>query len=616
MTVPPRRPKPRVVAFAALSIALTVGAAALVGCGKPPAISVAPIGLDFGHVDVGAAKVLTFTVTNAGGATLAGSVGGVAAPFELVGSGTYALAAGESQAVEVRFAPPSAHAFEAVATLGGGGGAEVSLKGLGVPPSVSVSIDPAEAELHANDTLTITAAVQNASNTAVTWVASCGVITGTGLTITYQAPASATTCTVTATSVEDTDATATATISVLPPLLTVQGRLVMGPGVPVAGMLVHTQGHLVVSDGDGRFTLAGVAAPYALTVASTGSPPWAHVFDGLTVATPVLTVSPPGAPWIAPGGYSSAHVTGATPNANPLPPGQRLEVCVTGVDAVAVGCGTVGFGGDSYALDAWWWRPGNVDVRLHALLMQVDGLDRPTALLGYGVVPLTLVAGATTVQIAPSGAPPAAIALQGVLDVAGGGALQAIVVGVRVEGDVAVPVYLGQAPGATIDLVVPDLTPSQVQVAAFGTFPAGATTAWSLVDPSAPFTVALPAPPPLIAPVDGATAVTETTPFTVLGDADRVRQFTWQETGVADALTVRLVTRGTSVTLPDLTAVGLAWSAGGTYAWQVTEASATSVEAAASLDLQGDEMFFAYGVGMEGRGWMALTGQREVTLAP
>jgi hypothetical protein len=104
-----------------------------------------------------------------------------------------------------------------IATVDGGRGPSDTATVTVFAP-VSVSIDPPAAELRTNDTLAITATVNHATDTSVTWTATCGTITGTETTISYQAPASPTTCTVTATSVEDTTATATSTLTVLPPL--------------------------------------------------------------------------------------------------------------------------------------------------------------------------------------------------------------------------------------------------------------------------------------------------------------------------------------------------------------------------------------------------------------
>lgn len=402
------------------------------------------------------------------------------------------------------------------------------------------------------------------------------------------------------------------------PTVDVQGRLAMGPGVPVAGVLIHTQGRLVTSDADGRFALIGVTTPYTLTVASTGDPAWAYVAEGLTEATPLIAPPVPNMPWARPGGYRTARITGATPNTNPLPPGQRLELSVEGIDAAVVGRARVEAGGDAYDLDVAWWTPGDVDVRLHALLLQVDAADRPTDVLGYGTVQLTLAENATVVQTAPTGTPPATAKLQGAVAPASGGVPDSLAVGVRLGGPAVLPLVADPA-GAAIDFVAPAQASRPLAVTATATFAAGGGFAWATVDPSTPFTLELPAPPQQLAPVDGADGVTATTAFTLVGDPDRMHEFTWRRIGGGERLTVTLLTHRTSATLPDLAPVGLAWAPGGTYAWSVSTWHAHDADAAARLPVR--DVWLALGiegsVAMDGDGWFATTfPDREVTLAP
>ena len=81
-------------------------------------------------------------------------------------------------------------------------------------PTVGVSVSPATATLSTGATQLFTAAVTGASNTAVTWKASGGLVTNGGL---YTAPATAGVYTVTATSVADPARSATATVTVTEP---------------------------------------------------------------------------------------------------------------------------------------------------------------------------------------------------------------------------------------------------------------------------------------------------------------------------------------------------------------------------------------------------------------
>jgi autotransporter family porin len=81
-------------------------------------------------------------------------------------------------------------------------------------PAVSVSISPGSASVQAGSTQQFTATVTGATNTAVTWAATSGTITTSGL---YTAPSTAGTYTVTATSQQDTTKNASATVTVTAP---------------------------------------------------------------------------------------------------------------------------------------------------------------------------------------------------------------------------------------------------------------------------------------------------------------------------------------------------------------------------------------------------------------
>ena len=78
-------------------------------------------------------------------------------------------------------------------------------------PAVAVSVTPSSTNLVTGATQQFTATVTGATNTAVTWSASCGTITASGF---YTAPAAAGSCTVTATSQADTTKSASAVVTV------------------------------------------------------------------------------------------------------------------------------------------------------------------------------------------------------------------------------------------------------------------------------------------------------------------------------------------------------------------------------------------------------------------
>jgi hypothetical protein len=87
-----------------------------------------------------------------------------------------------------------------------------------VAAPVTVAISPKTATVAASGTLTFSATVGNATNTAATWsvleASGCGSVTQAGV---YTAPAAGATCHVVATSVADTSKSDTATVTVTPP---------------------------------------------------------------------------------------------------------------------------------------------------------------------------------------------------------------------------------------------------------------------------------------------------------------------------------------------------------------------------------------------------------------
>ena len=104
---------------------------------------------------------------------------------------------------------------------------------------ISVLVEPGSAALAPGAEQPFTATVIGASDTSVTWVATCGSVPGTGNTITYTAPDSPGPCLVTATSVADPAVSATA-------------RVTVRSGSELA--LVSLDGDLAVLEADGSLT--------------------------------------------------------------------------------------------------------------------------------------------------------------------------------------------------------------------------------------------------------------------------------------------------------------------------------------------------------------------------
>jgi len=105
-----------------------------------PVIAVSPASYDFGSVAIGSTNVATFTVRNAGGGTLTGSVS-VALPFSILGSSSYSLASNASQTVTIRYIPTLVRTDNQTVTWTGGGGASTAVSGSAVAVLSTLSFD-------------------------------------------------------------------------------------------------------------------------------------------------------------------------------------------------------------------------------------------------------------------------------------------------------------------------------------------------------------------------------------------------------------------------------------------------------------------------------------------
>lgn len=141
---------------------------------------------------------------------------------------------------------------------------------LPAPAGVRVSVDPSALTLPVNGSQSFTATVTGASDTSVTWEASCGSVPGTGNPVTYTAPGTVGECEVTATSVADPAASATASVVVTDAPGSVGDReivfasgpvggsdtdvYVIGPGDDAARLLLDTPGRVVQAFWNGSRT--------------------------------------------------------------------------------------------------------------------------------------------------------------------------------------------------------------------------------------------------------------------------------------------------------------------------------------------------------------------------
>jgi hypothetical protein len=396
-----------------------------------------------------------------------------------------------------------------------------------------------------------------------------------------------------------------------PPTFTVEGRVVGLGFLATAGIVVQAQGRTTVTDGQGRFTLTGIARPYDLTLAETGANAWIHVYEGLTSEAPQLDPQRP----IVLGSISQAYVIGALAG-GALPAGRRTLVCAEGRDAVAFGCDTVGEGEDAYGFDVRWLRPGPAVVRLHALRTVVGPSGLPTGYEGYGYVQPTLNDGDSANAPITLGPAPATVVAAVGLDLPSGATVAYAFVLARIGDRVAVRLA-GPAPVAgSFSLPVPRLGPEEVTAFASVSTSTTFSFAWAqgAADDLAPLAVGV--APQMLLPADGAVGVGTATVFRVAAPADEAITFVWE---VAGGPTLARTTRRTEVTVPEGVDLGVVVPAGAALKWNAWGHGPVAVEAAGAFtNIRALELIFdGLHVELPERGAIARSpSERTATWAP
>ena len=98
-----------------------------------PVIYVSPMLLNFGPIATNKTATATFIVENMGVGKLIGKAT-VAAPFKIVGGGSYSLKENEAQVVTITYKPTGAPSDKQTVKFTGGGEAKATVTGKPAPP--------------------------------------------------------------------------------------------------------------------------------------------------------------------------------------------------------------------------------------------------------------------------------------------------------------------------------------------------------------------------------------------------------------------------------------------------------------------------------------------------
>lgn len=179
-------------------------------------------------------------------------------------------------------------------------------------------------------------------------------------------------------------------------IIDVNGRVhFSGSDLPVAGATVKAGGKTTTTASDGKFTLAGVAAPYDLVVAyDVAAKPHIYAIDGLTSATPEIEAEE-----YSPDPVVTSKIQGTVsrPGGFPLPADHSIVV-VTMASANSVTKVTIpaGAANGDFSIDASWQGPATVMKTLYAIELTKVGGAPPSAFDGFGKVTASATSAVTT----------------------------------------------------------------------------------------------------------------------------------------------------------------------------------------------------------------------------
>lgn len=346
--------------------------------------------------------------------------------------------------------------------------------------------------------------------------------------------------------------------------VTVTGTVIDGSARPVANAPVVITGRpATATDANGAFTVTDVPVPYDVTVILSTNKS-AITYKGVTRPDPTLYFT--GFSLVTP---NSATISGTVSGGAGLPlPLNHLGRVVFVAD-VAGGTGTTNVTTGAYSLATSWTGAATITGTLHALQWETAG-GLPSAYKGYAAKTGVAVTNGGTFagqNIALSA--PSASTVAGSVTVPAGMTLTSKSFALRFNDFASLSLGSDGSAATTFNYNVPTITGASVALSANASSASlGSTSTIQLATPGASgIAITLQAPPQPSLPVNAATGITTTTPFSWTPVAGGVHVITFNP-GAAGEPTYIVVTTGSTATIPDLAAQGLALGASKPYNWQ------------------------------------------------
>jgi hypothetical protein len=363
-----------------------------------------------------------------------------------------------------------------------------------------------------------------------------------------------------------------------PTTFTVSGRAVNVDGLPVSGVTAVIGDRSVNVGSTGEFSISGVRAPYDLIVFN-GTTRQVIIYRGLTRKDPTIAV--PGADPISGG---TATISGTVTGGHyPQQAGEASYVSFMASQAHAGtpidGTGPAG----TFKLPVTWGGATTVTGHLHAFQYTSQG-GLPSNFTDYGNAPVTLSDGGSftpNINLTPI----TSDSITGTVALPGAYSVFDKMYTVHLDGARALSV---EDATHTTDFayVVPNIAGARFSALAMASDPAGNIIIHSSTPVAAGNSIQL-APrvaPELILPANEAQDVDLTTSFSWSAFSEGVHEVTFSQWDGMYYVTV--VTSDDSITLPDLSALGISLPRGGRLFWSVV-----GVAPVASMDEAASETF-------------------------
>ena len=384
------------------------------------------------------------------------------------------------------------------------------------------------------------------------------------LTLNVAANAAAGTSTLTITG-SDTGLsdTATLTLDVQPSMITVTGKVIDVFGQPQTGLAVKIGTSTTNTDTNGNFTISNVTPPYDAIVIHTFSTA-GYVFEGLIRNDPTLQLF--AIPFTAE--VSATIETGS------------LSGSAVGFPNPANHRAYVGFGSDEGFSNPSTFLPGEgpafgpITVNwagsptttgaLHALQLEVDASSLPIDYTGYGMTPLSLSNGGTFNSPATDIALSNGVSdsnLTGTANLPTGYTMKLISLYADFGTNQSLPLLFDNLPNTTFTYTTPNLPSANITTVVQANDPSGLGFSGAFITGSAPnesaISLSIPQIPELILPVDNATDVDTTTPFSWQPFPNGIHVVAFGIGGGIGGTTYIVITAASETTIPDLSAEGL-----------------------------------------------------------